>query len=319
MPSSTKHNSLGELYLQRVRGRRATPTTVGEMVESWLAHCARTCPSRKGSSTTTNMKDATRTLVGLFAAVPLAELTIDHLEAVRDCMIQFGLARRTINDRMSRLRTMMRHFGPLLDVPGLTLPGLRRGRSKAKETRKKYAVPIRDVLATLKDPYLNPVVKDLCRFQLRVGCRPGEAVRLRGSEIDTTGSPWIARPGSHKGSWRGESERIFAIGPRAQLIVLPHLNDGVIFKVQKHPYVDPPRIGNAYSVSSYSRAISRAAMRQCVPHWTPQQLRKRALTDAPTEELAQKIAGHEDVRTTIKFYRDPVLPGDVAEYAQSHG
>ncbi len=141
---------------------------------------------------------------------------------------------------------------------------------------------------------------------------------LLGSEIDTSSSPWIARPQDHKGAWR-EQERIFGIGPRAQLILLPYLNDGVIFKVPDAPYVNPAYIGKAYSVLSYCRAISRAAVRQGVKHWTPQQLRKRALTDAPTEELARKIAQHDDIRTTRKHYLDPVLPGDVAEYAQAHG
>lgn len=42
-------------------------------------------------------------------------------------------------------------------------------------------------------------------------------------------------------------------------------------------------------------------------------------TDAPTEELARQIAQHDDIKTTRKHYLDPVLPGDVAEYAQTHG
>ena len=90
--------------------------------------------------------------------------------------------------------------------------------------------------------------------------------------------------------------------------------DGYLFVMESGP-----RAGEPWRVMSYCRAISRAAHRQGVPHWTPQQLRKRALTDAPTEELARQIAQHDDIRTTRKHYLDPVLPGDVAEYAQTHG
>ena len=314
MPSSAKHNSLGELYLQAVRGRRATPTTVGEMVESWLAHCARTYPSRKGSSTFTNMRDATRPLVGLFGDLSLAQLSIDHLEAVRDCQTE-TLSRRTCNDRAARLRTMLRHFAHCLpcSVSDLTLAGLRKGRTAARETRKKYAVPIRDVLATLKDGALHPACRAITLTMLRTGARPGEICTLKGSEIDTSASPWVVHIEEWKGSWR-EKDRIIAIGPRAQLILLPYLNDGYLFVMESGP-----RKGQPWRVMAYCRAISRAAERQGVAHWTPQQLRKRALTDAPTEELARQIAQHDDVRTTRKHYLDPVLPAEVAEWAVETG
>ncbi len=312
MPSSAKHNSLGELYLQSVRGRRATPATVNEMVEAWLAHCRRTYPNPNGSGTLSNMQMATRPLVELFGDLPLDQLSIDHLEAVRDRMIE-TLSRRSINDRMARLRTMMRHFGPLIKVEDLTLSGLRKGRSSALESKRKLAVSVRDVLRTLKDPNLHPHVKAMCLVQLRTGIRPGEVVTLRGSEIDTSTSPWVCRPEEWKGSWR-EKDRVIAIGPRAQLILLPYLNDGYLFTMESGP-----RKGQPWRVMAYCRAISRAAERQCVPHWTPQQLRKRALTDAPTEELARQIAQHDDIKTTRKHYLDPVLPQDVAEYAQTHG
>lgn len=286
------------------------------MVDAWLSYCKHTFAQRIGSSTFTNARESARPVSDLFGDLPLTELTIDHLEAVRERMIDAGLARSTINYRMVRIRRMLRHFQHCLPhkISDLTLTGLRKGRSAAKETKRVLAVPIRDVLRTLKDPKLHPHVKAMCLVQLRTGMRPGEVCTLKGSEIDTSKSPWVARPEEWKGWWR-EKDRVIAIGPRAQLILLPYLNDGYLFTPNRRKTLH----GKPWQVMSYCRALADAQTRQGVPHWTPQQLRKRALTDAPTEELARQIAQHDDIKTTRKHYLDPVLPGDVAEYAQTHG
>ena len=286
------------------------------MVEAWLSYCQQTFAKRIGSSTYTNAREAMKPLLELFGVLPLAELSIDHIEACRERFIDNGNCRSTVNYRMVRIRRMLRHFAHCLPdkISDLTLAGLRKGRSNAKEAKKVYAVPIRDVLRTLKDTKLHPHVRAMCLVQLRTGMRPGEVCTLKGSEIDTNKSPWVCRPEEWKGSWR-EKDRVIAIGPRAQLILLPYLNDGYLFTPNRRKALH----GQPWRVLSYCRALTDAQDRQGVPHWTPQQLRKRALTDAPTEELARQIAQHDDIKTTRKHYLDPVLPGDVAEYAQTHG
>lgn len=314
--ASTTTQSLGAHYLRLVRDRRANPATVSQMVEAWLSYCKHTFAQRIGSSTFTNAREAVRAVLELFGDLPLERLSIDHLEAVRERMIDAGLARSTINYRMVRIRRMLRHFQHCLPekISDLALPGLRKGRSAAKEAKRIYAVTIRDVLRTLKDPKLHPHVKAMCLVQLRTGIRPGEVCTLKGSEIDTTCSPWVCRPEEWKGSWR-EKDRVIGIGPRAQLILLPYLTDGFLFTPNRRKHLH----GKPWQVCSYCRALTDAQERMGVPHWTPQQLRKRALTDAPTEELARQIAQHDDVRTTRKSYLDPVLSADVAAWAVETG
>jgi integrase len=78
-------------------------------------------------------------------------------------------------------------------------------------------------------PHLRPQVAAMVRLQRHTGMRPGEAVILRGMDLDMTGPVWLYRPGSdqgphgkHKTAWRGH-QKIVAIGPKAQETLRPWL------------------------------------------------------------------------------------------------
>lgn len=55
------------------------------------------------------------------------------------------------------------------------------------------------------------------------GMRSGEAVMLRGCDIDTTGSVGIYRRSTHKNPWRGR-EQCNDLGPKTLTIVEAFLN-----------------------------------------------------------------------------------------------
>ena len=61
------------------------------MFEAWLSYCKHTFAQRIGSSTFTNAREAMAPMLELFDDLPLAELTIDHIEACREAMIDAGL------------------------------------------------------------------------------------------------------------------------------------------------------------------------------------------------------------------------------------
>src|SRR5207302_1797839 len=91
--------------------------------------------------------------------------------------------------------------------------GLQRGRSNVRDTEP--IAPVADEVVDATLPFLNRHVRGLVELQRLTGCRPGEACRIRRSEIDTGGAVWLYRPSQHKGSWRGKP-RVIAIGPKAQ-------------------------------------------------------------------------------------------------------
>src|SRR5262249_36817435 len=54
------------------------------------------------------------------------------------------------------------------------------------------------------------------------GARPGEIIIMRTIDLDVSGSVWVYKPASHKGSWRGQ-ERTILIGPKGLAVLRPWL------------------------------------------------------------------------------------------------
>jgi integrase len=100
------------------------------------------------------------------------------------------------------------------------LPGLRAGRTSAKESPPVESVPDDVVESTLK--FLPAVVADMVRIQRLTGARPGEICIMRPCDLDRTDQTWIFRPSKHKTQHLGR-QRCICIGPKAQEILLPYL------------------------------------------------------------------------------------------------
>jgi integrase len=223
------------------------------------------------------------------------------LKAIRQKMIESGLCRGVVNQRVGRVRRMFRWAVEQEMVPGSVLHalqavrGLQRGRSAARETEPVRPVPEEIVLATL--PCLQPPVAAMVRLQLYTGMRPGEATIMRGIDLDMTGKVWMYRPGSdqgphgqHKTAHRGH-RRVVPIGPRGQLVIREFLKTDLCAYLfsprdamtkfwaaqrkrqpkqvagrRRKPRKQP---GNRYLVRSYAQAI-RLACKRAVPFgWHP--------------------------------------------------
>ena len=148
------------------------------------------------------------------------------LQSIQGQMIQADLSRRTINDHVARIKRMFKWAVAQELIPATSLhalqavPGLRKGRSEARETAPVLPVDDATVQATI--PHLQAVVADMVRFQRVTGCRPQDVCNLRPLDVDMSGDVWLYRPGTHKAEHH-DRERIIPIGPKGQDILRPHL------------------------------------------------------------------------------------------------
>src|SRR5262249_29236836 len=145
----------------------------------------------------------------------------------RQKMIETGLSRGVINQRVGRIKRCFRwgvseEMVPPMVYEGLrAVAGLQAGRSAARETEPVEPVAVEVVARTL--PHRLSEVADMVRLQLLTGARPGEICHVRPGDIDRSGEVWIYTPQRHKTSDRGKKRRIL-IGPRGQEILQGYLD-----------------------------------------------------------------------------------------------
>lgn len=165
---------------------------------------------------------------------------------------------------------------------------------------------------------LPPVVADLLRFILLTGCRPSEATGATPAVIDTTVTPWVLRPKTHKTKKKGH-DRIIQIGPKARVILNRWLSskqeDELVFSrndLQRATTSNMITLRTLksdrleFSRDDLKRFLKRAIAKQGVPHWSPYQLRHAGLTairEVGGRDAAQAQAGHSDGAITERYTR----------------
>ena len=251
-----------------------------------------------------NIVYAVRPLQDLYGDTPAAAFGPLGLKAVREKMIESGLARKVINQRISKIRRVFRWavseelIPPSVYQALAAVDGLKRGRTKARETKPVEPVPENVVDATLR--FLPKVVADMVQFQRLTGCRPGEVCSIRPCDVDRSQEIWLYRPQAHKTDHLGR-ERLIFIGPKAQEVLLPYLLRGKLRTASRRPIpwrtIEPNcvpianpksslrneiaagliRSGsreNTYDRQAYSRAIRRACRKADVAaHKRPENAR----------------------------------------------
>lgn len=181
----------------------------------------------KPTSEVTSIRIALRPLKELYGHELCRRFGPIALETVRRKMIDDGITRKRINQHVGTIRRMFKWAASrelvlvATDQSLLTLEGLRKGRTPAKESEPVKPVPWEHVEATLLK--LSHQVQAMVRFQLVVACRPGEVMLIRPCDIDRTVDPWIYTPRSHKTEHR-DRERKIPIGSEGQKILLPWLD-----------------------------------------------------------------------------------------------
>ncbi len=311
---------------------------VAKLCDDFLSYAEKVYRHRDGSPTGTvpNVKTAMRHLFEFAADVEAAQFGPRTLVGLRERLIEEGLARSTVNDRVQIVRHAFKwaaeqEFVPASVYHGLmTVSGLRRGRSAARETDPVKPVPDADIRAAL--PFMPDPVRDMVQLQLLTGARPGELTTMRACDIDRTGATWVYVPLEHKSSWRGHERQIY-LGPQARAIVSKWLKSGLqaefLFspreaerlrhvreraarrtplwpshvRVQARKKARVPRAAFAdhYDVDTYRQAIARACLHAKITPWAPNRLRHNAATELRRNyglDVAKAVLGHRIVETT---------------------
>jgi integrase len=310
--------------------------TVGDVARAYRRH-ADGYYVRPDGSPTQEAHAVLRTLLDLedaYGTVPAEEFGPRRLRAFREMLIDRELARSTINQAIARVRRAFRWAGSHeminpAHADGLRcVEGLRRGRSKAKETRPVHPPPPGAVEAT--KPHLSRQVRALVELQELTGARSGELVGLRACDLETSGALWTHSPENHKTDYRGK-RRVIVFGPEAQKVLRPFMAErptsAPLFSPaeadrerrerlharrktpmscgnrpgsnrKRSPQRSP---GESYTPESYARAVSRAAKAAGVERWHPHQLRHLCATRLRKRfgiEAARAVLGHSTLVVT---------------------
>jgi integrase len=204
------------------------PPTVAEILAAYWGHAEvyYSKPDGSPSPELHCLRAALAPVRRLYDDLPAREFTPKKLAALREAMIEAGLTRSTINRNVGRVKRVFKWAVANELVPpsvshGLqVVAGLKAGRSGAREGRKVRPVAIELVERTL--PTLPPTVARMVEVQLLTGMRSTEVCRLRPCDLDRSSDVWVYRLPEHKCTYRGQ-ERVVAIGPRAQAILVPLL------------------------------------------------------------------------------------------------
>jgi integrase len=149
------------------------------------------------------------------------------LQEVRQVLIEKGLCRTTINQRISIVKRIFKWAAAQQLIPASTfyglhaVEGLRQGRTAAKESRKVPPVP--EVFVRRILPFTCPTVAAMIELQMLTGMRSGELCRMRPRDIDRSSSIWRYVPQRHK-TQHYDIQRNIPIGPRGQKILKPFMN-----------------------------------------------------------------------------------------------
>lgn len=270
-----------------------------------------------------NLADATNLLIQFAPEAAAVSFTPLRMKAFQKWLIDRGLSRSYINSIVGSVRLLFKWSVSEELVPVgtyqalLTVPGLKRGRSGAKENPPVRPVTWDHVWATLAK--LNPTVKAMVQVHWLTGVRSQSLCAARVAQFDFSQSPWLWRP-IHKTQNLGHSLVVF-VGPSAQKILAPFVKGKLptdfVFRPANKSGKRSRRYRSFYDPDTYRRAVVRAAAKAKVPHWSPHQLRHARGTlvrERHGLEAAQAALGHARIDATqIYAQKQVALAKMVAE------
>ena len=306
-PQVQYHKVIAE-WLANGRQPQAPPNeiTINELVARFWVHAKGYYRDAAGNPTKEmeNIRYAVRLMCELYGTTRAVEFGPRALKTIRQQMIDRGWCRNYVNKCISRIKALFKWATAEEILPGSiyhalsTVSGLKKGRSNARESEPVKPVPQEYVDAI--EPYVSRQVWAMVQLQLLTAARPGEIVKMRPCDFDTTGKIWFYCPADHKTAHHGHERNIY-IGPRAQAVLRPFLLrpvEAYCFspaeaeaerRLETHQKRKTPlKYGNVpgsncketttrtkgaeYSVASYRRAIGRGILAAFPP---PEHLAKQ--------------------------------------------
>ena len=329
------------VYSASLNPNQATVTHLASLAAAYFSYAdGYYVHSREASDIRCSIKP----LLELFSTLPVEEFGPLRLLEVREQMIQLNWSRKLINQRMGRIKRMFKWavsrqmISPVVYHGLMTVEGLKRGRSTAREGRRVLPVDPVHVDAVL--PFLPAVVADMVQILMLTGMRPGELVIMRPCDIDRSTKIWHYTPVRYKTQYleNPDTPRIISLGPKSQQFLSPYLlrpaetfcfspaesekqRRGELTAQRKTPLScgnrhgtnrvdDPHRIpGDMYDTKAFAKALRRAIQKARkagvdIPHWTLYQLRHTAATRVRREmgyESAGAALGHVNMSATAIY------------------
>lgn len=195
--------------------------TCETLVALYLTHCETHYrrPDGKPTGESQQVAYTAKPLLRLYRELPAGSFSIHCLKRVRESMVASGLSRRTVNQRVWRIRRMFRWaaeeelVSPEVLASLAVLRSLQEGRTTAHETDAVTAVSEEHFRAVL--PYLRTPVRAMVELQWWTGARPGEVREFKLAYLNRTDEPvWLYAPPQHKTRHRAK-ERWLGIGPKS--------------------------------------------------------------------------------------------------------
>ena len=320
--------------------------SVAELCARWADHCREYYPAASSSNAVADV----RMFRDLYGNAAVSELTHADMLRLRDALVRSGVCRRTVNDRLNRVKYML---GWALDeaiIPAAVKAELtqvkpvKRGRTLAPERAPVRPVDDATIAATVE--HMMPNTADMVRVHRLTGMRPGELCALRWSLIDTSRTPWVYRPAESKNDWRGDfgRPRVVCIGPKARAILERHKGGGdVLFSpirammewmearhaarvtpyygkaknAEKSPHV-PRVLGEHWTTNAYTKTIHAACRRAKITPWGANRLRHAFGTEVRRAfglEAARAVLGHTGGRCVTDVYTFDALADEMVRVA----
>lgn len=287
----------------------ASPTrTVNEILLAYLRHAQQYYRKHgKPTKQLARIQAALRPVRELYGTSLAAEFGPLALKAVRQVMIDGGWSRNYVNACVGCIKRLWKWAASEELVTSEifqrinTVEGLRKGRSKAKETKPIRPVPWSDVKLAL--PHVSRAVRAMIKLQFLTGMRPGEVVILRACDINQDKPIWEYRPSIYK-TEHIDQERVIYLGPKAQAIIQKFLRPdpaAYLFSPKEARHLRKRRVNDHYSVDTYLQAVQYGCAQAKMTVFTPLQLRHTAATRIRKRhgiEVARIILGHSTAFTT---------------------
>jgi integrase len=331
--SEESRRAYAELVARLTAGQLSEPpasaspaqTLVADVVAAWLVQEGPRHP--EDGRELAQFRRSFAPLLALHGATPASSFGVLQLEEVqqamasgswmgeaeRQCQKKRGIKHKgwagtVVNARVKRVRRVWRWAERRGLVPEgkwanlCTITPLRRTDRRVRHTTRRRPCSFADLLAVAR--CAPPPIRAMLVLQWWSGMRPGEARALRRDEVDTSGTEWLYRPGTHKRA-HAEQSRVVVLGPKARAVLRPWLA-----RAAASGYVFPPsqkcrKGGRAfYSMTGYSQAVRRARIKAGVPDITAYLARhscKQRVTRALGLDHARSVLGQKSLGTTADY------------------
>ena len=306
---------------ERIPPRPASRVTITMLIAQFSTWSDRHYRKLDGTHTRANenFRCATKPLRKMFGTLPVESFGPSKLLALRESWIEKGLARKTINGMVRRVRQIFkwgisRELIPFEVYARLQMvETLQPGRGGVESPGTRGSVPLELIEKTI--PHLPLLIQAFVVVAYHSGCRVGELASLTTGMLDRSGEVWIADLADHKTAHKGKRRRLY-FGPKAQIALQPWL----LPDQPEEPIFSPLRVdekqkkrrgkkrpGRTYFRNSLGQVLRRAIRRAGIEPWTLGQLRHSAavrITDEFDLETARQLLGYSDASMTRHYSQD---------------